>query len=128
MLSEIARITDTGLDHAVVAVGSIHALEQAIAALAPAGQAILLGHPPTGATTTLSPRHLLQGERRVIGSMYGSTNPPVDFPRFAELYLAGRLRLDELVSRRYSIAEANEAFRALAAGELARGLIVFSAS
>jgi Zn-dependent alcohol dehydrogenase len=128
LFSEVARITDTGLDHAVVAVGSIQALEQAIAALAPAGQAVLLGHPPTGATTTFAPRQLLQGERRLIGSMYGSTNPPVDFPRFAELYLAGRLRLDELVSRRYSIEEANEAFRALAAGELARGLIVFPAS
>jgi S-(hydroxymethyl)glutathione dehydrogenase / alcohol dehydrogenase len=126
--SEISRITGTGLDHAVVAVGSVSAMEQAIAALGPSGQAILLGHVPTGATATLPPSHLIQGERRVTGSLYGSTNPPVDFPRFAELYLAGRLHLDELVSRRYAVEEANEAFRALAAGELARGLIVFSAS
>ena len=74
---------------------------------------------------TISPHRLLYGERRVVGSVYGSTNPPVDFPRFAELYLARRLRLDELVSDRYGIEEANEAFRALAAGEQARGLIVF---
>jgi S-(hydroxymethyl)glutathione dehydrogenase / alcohol dehydrogenase len=126
--AEVLRITGAGLDHAVVAAGSIPAVEQAVAALGPAGQAILLGHPPTGATSTLPPSHLIQGERRLVGSMYGSTNPPVDFPRFAELYLAGRLRLDELVSNRYRIEEANEAFRALAAGELARGLIVFSTS
>jgi Zn-dependent alcohol dehydrogenase len=126
--AEVMRITGAGLDHAVVAAGSVTALEQAVATLGHAGQAILLGHPPTGATAALSPSHLIQGERRLVGSMYGSTNPPVDFPRFAELYLAGRLRLDELVSRRYAIQEANEAFRALAAGELARGLIVFGAS
>ena len=42
-----------------------------------------------------------------------------------DLYLAGKLRIDELVTRRYGLDGANEAFRALAAGELARGLIVF---
>ena len=42
-----------------------------------------------------------------------------------ELYLAGKLRLDDLITRRYSIDEANEGFRDLASGALARGLIVF---
>ena len=42
-----------------------------------------------------------------------------------ELYLAGKLKIDELITDRYSLDEANEAFRALAAGEVARGLIVF---
>ncbi len=42
-----------------------------------------------------------------------------------ELHLAGKLKIDELITRRYALEEANEAFRALAAGELARGLIVF---
>jgi Zn-dependent alcohol dehydrogenase len=48
-----------------------------------------------------------------------------DFPRLVELYLAGKLRLDDLITRRYSIDEADQAFRDLAAGALARGLIVF---
>jgi len=41
------------------------------------------------------------------------------------LYRAGKLRIDEMITRRYGLEEANEAFRALAGGELARGLIVF---
>ena len=41
------------------------------------------------------------------------------------LYQAGKLKIDELINRRYGLDEANEAFRALAAGELARGIIVF---
>jgi len=41
------------------------------------------------------------------------------------LYQAGKLKIDELITKRYDLDEANEAFRALAAGELARGLIVF---
>jgi S-(hydroxymethyl)glutathione dehydrogenase/alcohol dehydrogenase len=48
-----------------------------------------------------------------------------DLPRLVSLYLAGRLRIDELITHRYGLDEANEAFRALAAGELGRGLIVF---
>src|SRR6266850_3213276 len=43
----------------------------------------------------------------------------------ATLYQAGKLKIDELINRRYGLDEANEAFRALAAGELARGIIVF---
>ncbi len=125
LLEEVSRITGAGLEHAVVAVGSTRVFEQALESLGPSGQLVLLGNPPTGAMATISPHRLLYGERRLVGSVYGSTNPPVDFPRFAELYLAGRLRLDELVSHRYSIEDANEAFRALAAGEQARGLIVF---
>lgn len=48
-----------------------------------------------------------------------------DLPKLVELYLAGRLRIDELITHRYGLDGANEAFRALAAGERGRGLIVF---
>ncbi len=48
-----------------------------------------------------------------------------DFPRMANLYMAGKLKIDELITRRYSLDQANEAFRDLTAGELARGIIVF---
>ena len=45
--------------------------------------------------------------------------------RASVLYLAGTLKVDRLITRRYGLDEANEAFRALAAGALARGLLVF---
>ena len=67
----------------------------------------------------------MSGERRVVGSRYGSGNPAVEFPKMVELARAGRLKLEELVTKRYDLDEADEAFRALAAGEQARGLIVF---
>jgi Zn-dependent alcohol dehydrogenase len=49
----------------------------------------------------------------------------MDFPRMLELYRAGKLKLKELVSRRFGLTEINDAFRALGAGEVARGLVVF---
>ena len=70
-------------------------------------------------------RPLVTAERVIRGCSYGSARTREDLPRLANLYLAGKLRIDELITRRFSLDEANEGFRALAAGELARGLIVF---
>jgi S-(hydroxymethyl)glutathione dehydrogenase/alcohol dehydrogenase len=115
-----------GVDHAIVAVGDAGAVEQAFAALAVGGTCVLLGNPPSRTPPiAISPHQLLVGERRLVGSVYGSSNPPIDFLRFIDLHLAGRLPLDRLVTRRYRLDEADRAFADLAAGELARGLIVF---
>jgi S-(hydroxymethyl)glutathione dehydrogenase/alcohol dehydrogenase len=64
-------------------------------------------------------------EKTLTGSYFGSCVPRVDFPRMLSLYLAGRLQLEELITRRYSIDEAPQAFADLQAGKNARGVIVF---
>lgn len=124
-LQELRDISGGGFDVTVVAIGSVQALEQAWAATGRGGTCVLVGKPPDGRRWDFDPQSLLSGERRLVGCTYGSSRPSVDFPKLAELYLAGRLKLDELVSRRYRIADANTAFDALAGGDLARGLIVF---
>ena len=57
--------------------------------------------------------------------MYGSVRPNIDFPKFVDLYLEGRLKIDELVSRTYKLDQINEGFAALRRGQVARGVIVF---
>ena len=86
---------------------------------------MLIGLPPSGSTVTFDTWALQNGERVMRGCKYGSARTWEDFPRMVELYMAGKLKIDELITRRFSLEEANEAFRALAAGEVARGLIVF---
>ena len=63
--------------------------------------------------------------RTVKGSMYGNVNPRIDFPKMLELDLQGKLDLDALVTQRYTIDEAPQAFADLEAGRNARGVIVF---
>jgi S-(hydroxymethyl)glutathione dehydrogenase/alcohol dehydrogenase len=121
----IRAITRRGADYSFAAVGDVRAMGQAIDCLAPAGTAVIIGVPATGATVPLTIQPLVAQERVVRGSIYGSARTREDFPRLVELYMAGKLRLDDLITRRYSIDEANEGFRDLAAGALARGLIVF---
>jgi S-(hydroxymethyl)glutathione dehydrogenase/alcohol dehydrogenase len=121
----IRRLTRLGADYTFVAVGDVRAAVQAYEALSPGGTSVLIGLPATGSTIPLDPRPMVAGERAVRGSSYGSARTREDLPRLVRLYRAGTLRIDELITRRYGLDDANEAFRALAAGELARGVIVF---
>ncbi|MBI2950895.1 Zn-dependent alcohol dehydrogenase [bacterium] len=121
----IKDITGRGADYAFVAVGDARAVTQAWACLAPGGTCVLIGVPPTGSTVTFEVSSLQGGEKVMRGCSYGSARTREDFPRMVDLYLSGKLKIDELITKRYSLEEANEAFRALAEGEVARGLIVF---
>jgi NDMA-dependent alcohol dehydrogenase len=114
-----------GADHAVVAVGSTRAVGTAWQTLGKGGTCVVVGLPPVGEKIEIDPGSLVGPERRLLGSSYGSASVFADFPRMIRLYRAGKLKIDELITRRYTIDEANEAFRALAAGELARGILVF---
>ena len=121
----IMDLTRRGADYAFVAVGVADVIKQAWECLAPAGTSVLIGLPPTGATVTFDAEILQSDEKVMRGCKYGSARTREDFPRLVELYMAGKLKIDELITREYTIDESNEAFRALAAGELARGMIVF---
>jgi len=124
-VAAIRRLTRLGADYTFVAVGNARAMAQATDALAPGGTCVLIGVPETAATVPLDVRPIVTGERVIRGCSYGSARTREDLPRLATLYQAGKLKIDELINRRYGLDEANEAFRALAAGELARGIIVF---
>lgn len=92
--------------------------------LLPQGRAVPLHPAPDAPLLKRFPR-IWKGDRGIMGSAYGNIRPAMDFPRILELYRAGKLKLQELVSRRFGLAEINEAFRALGSGEVARGLVVF---
>jgi Zn-dependent alcohol dehydrogenase len=78
-----------------------------------------------GSTTPLSGAKIVRQEKTVIGSYYGTAHTARDFPFLLDLYAAGKLDLDALVSRTYPLTEINEAFDAMLNGEVARGVVVF---
>jgi S-(hydroxymethyl)glutathione dehydrogenase/alcohol dehydrogenase len=65
------------------------------------------------------------GEKRIQGSLMGSNRFPVDMPRLVDFYLQGKLKLDQMISRRLKLEQINDAFDELRRGELARSVIVF---
>lgn len=112
-----------GVDYAYEAIGRADTIRQAFECLGKGGTAVAIGIAPRDALIQVAPQHLVYGERRLIGSFYGSTRPRADFQVFVELYLAGKLKLDQLVTREWRLSEINEAFRAMLDGEVARGII-----
>src|SRR5205814_4147777 len=89
------------------------------------GRAAVGGVPPAMSMVSVPGMLLPLAEKSLIGSLYGSANMARDVPRLIDLYRAGKLKLDELITRRYRIAQVNEAFSALEKGEVARGVITF---
>lgn len=114
-----------GVEYAIVAVGVGSVVQQAWASLANGGTCVMLGLMPSGELLSIDPIRLMGNECRLIGSRYGSARPSDDFPRLVDLYLAGKLKIGELITRTYPLDEINEAHRALAAGENARSILVY---
>jgi S-(hydroxymethyl)glutathione dehydrogenase/alcohol dehydrogenase len=114
-----------GPDYVFEAIGLPATIEQAVAALPPGGTAILVGLTAFGQTASFEAFLFVDGGRRIIGSNYGSAVAAIDFPRYAEWYLAGRLPIDRLIDRRLPLGELEDAFDRLRAGEGARQVVTF---
>lgn len=118
-----------GVDHALEIIGLVPTVEQAIGMLTTHGTAYLVGIQRPGAKLELNIDGVggpfLQREHGVRGVWMGSSNFRVDIPRLAELYLQGRLKLDELVSRTIPLVEINIGFDELKSGTVARNVITF---
>ena len=125
-VEEIQALTGgRGADYTVEAVGLPAVQETCLAAARPGGTIILAGLAPMGSSTNLPGAIITRQEKTIKGSYYGSASPARDFPFFADLYLQGRLDLDQLVSRTYTLEEINEAYADMLAGVVARGVILF---
>ena len=99
--------------------------ERAYAALRKGGKAIVVGVAKPKDMTTIRTASLTFEEKTITGSYFGSARPREDAPRILGLYKSGKVKLDELITRTYSIDEAPQAFADLEAGRNARGVIVF---
>jgi Zn-dependent alcohol dehydrogenase len=122
------KMTGGGADYAFDCVGLGRISEQAFAVLRRGGTAVTVGIAAAADQIVLKAQHVAVTGKTLTGSYYGSARPQLDFPRLIELYRSGRLKLDELITRTYSIAEAPQAFADLREGRPGRGLIVFGDS
>ncbi|MEO8296298.1 MAG: Zn-dependent alcohol dehydrogenase [Burkholderiales bacterium] len=122
----VRAMTAGGVDHAFEAIGLASTQEMAFGMLGVGGMLTLIGVPPAGARLSLARlMPAILTEKRIQGSMMGSSAFQLDLPRFARMYLDGQLMLDELVSQRLPLAAINEGFDAMLGGTVARSVIVF---
>ena len=121
---QIRELSGGGVDYSFEAIGLKVAAEQAFDCLRPGGTATVIGMIPVGQKVELDGGQFLS-EKKIQGSSMGSNRFRVDMPRYIDFYLQGRLRLDEMITKRGRLEDVNEAFRAMKAGEVARTVLMF---
>jgi S-(hydroxymethyl)glutathione dehydrogenase/alcohol dehydrogenase len=120
----IRGMTEGGVDYSFEAIGLKATAEQAFECLRPGGTATIIGMIPQGQKIELEGSVFLR-EKKIQGSSMGSNRFKVDMPHYIDLYLQGRLKLDEMITRRGHLEDVNDAFRAMKAGEVARTVLMF---
>jgi len=80
----------------------------------------------TTSSIAINLQEFILWNKNLVGTVFGSCNPRVDIARFARLYEAGLLQLDEMITRRYRLDDINQGYRDQLDGEIIRGVIDFA--
>jgi len=117
-MADVCVVTTDSAEGAYVA--------QALSLVGKRGRVVMTAIPhPTDTTVDMSLFDLTLYEKQVRGCLFGSSNPRTDILRMLELYQAGRLKLDELITREYHLEDVNQGYEDLHNGLNLRGLIRF---
>jgi Zn-dependent alcohol dehydrogenase len=116
-----------GVDYAIEATGRTEAMLAAFLSTRAYGAAVLIGIPRADAVLPLPALSIPRMERRVLGSIYGSSRPERDFPQVLDLYRRGRLPLDRLLTHTLPLEQVGSAFELLRSGEAIRVVLDLAA-
>jgi len=125
-VAAVQKRTGGGVTEALEVIGLKPTTEQAVAMLEIGGTAYLIGVHKPGSTIDVTPFGDLMGKQKGIrGVAMGSSNIQLDIPMYAELYLQGRFKLDELVSAHITLDQIEQGYEQLRGGAVARNVIMF---
>ncbi|MDQ3717446.1 MAG: zinc-binding dehydrogenase, partial [Actinomycetota bacterium] len=126
LITELTR--GVGADKAIVTVGVVDSavVTSAFNAIRKGGTVVVTGLADPSKTTIELPGALLTlFEKTIKGSLFGSGDPFHDIPKMVELYQSGDLKLDELITKTYTLDQVNEGYDDLVAGKNIRGVIKY---
>jgi S-(hydroxymethyl)glutathione dehydrogenase/alcohol dehydrogenase len=107
---QVRSIVPGGVDYAFEAIGLKPTVELMPRLLCVGGTAVMVGMSAENVEVSFSGYGLPEYGHSILGSNYGSSVPPVDFPRLAALHLAGRLPIDRMITDRIALDGVNGAF------------------
>lgn len=123
-VAEVQQLTGGGVTYSFEVIGLKLTSEQAVAMLDVDGTAYLIGVHQPGSAINGTPFGDLMGKQKgVRGVAMGSSNIAADIPMYANLFLQGRFKLDELVSADISLDEIDQGYNSLSGGAVARNVI-----
>jgi NDMA-dependent alcohol dehydrogenase len=128
-LPEVAELTQGEMADKVILSPSVvygDLMAPAMTLTGKGGTLVVTGVAPmTQAQSSINLFELAMWNKEIKGTLFGSLNPRVDVPRLLGLYRNGVLKLDELVTRRYSLDEINDGYDAMRNGTNIRGVVVY---
>jgi S-(hydroxymethyl)glutathione dehydrogenase/alcohol dehydrogenase len=124
-VARVQAISGTGgVDFAFEVVGTQATVEQALLSTHRGGTCVVVGVCPSGTRLSIDPVLFLQ-QRVLTGSSFGGGHQRTDVPMLIDLYMSGRYRLDEMISRRVPLRDLNHAFDLMLKGEVKRSVVVY---
>ena len=123
VIQEVIKMTGRGVDHAFEVVGSTQLLADCLQMTRPGGNICAVGVPDLTATVTYGFQQLHQN-KNLMGIRAGGARPRKDFPMLADLYMKGKLKLDELISNTAGLDGLQGAFDAIKEGKEARTILL----
>lgn len=121
----VKDLTGGGVDYSFEAIGTKTTAEQAYMMLGRGGTATIIGMVPVGQNLEIPGADLFMNDKRIQGSLMGSNQFRNDMPWYCDLYLDGRLKLDEMVSAHRPLEEINEGYDQMRKGIGTRTVIDF---
>lgn len=116
-----------GVDYAFEAIATPATIGQAYAATGKNGTVVVIGlTPATAESIPIPPLDIVLFQKTLMGTLYGDSQPRNDIPNLLALYKSGKIKLDELVTRTYTLDQINEAYADMLAGKNIRGVIEFA--
>lgn len=115
-----------GADQALVTVGVVDAkvITDAVDIIGKGGTVVIAGQSTSEAITIQIPSSaLVRSEKVIRGCQFGSSNPQYDIVKLLRLWNAGKLKLEELITKRYTLEQVNEGYQDLRDGKIIRGVI-----
>jgi S-(hydroxymethyl)glutathione dehydrogenase/alcohol dehydrogenase len=117
-----------GADKAIITVDVVttEVTTNAINGIRKGGTVVITGlADPTKNTIEFPSSHLTLFEKRIQGALFGSGDPFTDIPRLVDMYRSGQLKLDELITKTYSLDEINQGYQDLLDGKNIRGVVIY---
>jgi len=121
---KIMEILGGGADYALEFIGNTEVMVKALGSIRPGGLLVVAGMAPLTSILNIMPFEFLIG-KTITGAVQGDVIPQIDIPRYVDLYMAGKLPIDKLITNSYSLDQINEAYEALEKGKVVRSVIKF---
>lgn len=110
-------------DVVVDCTGNPSVINEALILTAPGGKLILVGQPIINENIVFTNMRQHYNGKTIMDSQGGLTNPTIDIPRYAELYMKGKLKLQELITHRFPLNDVNQALDVVRSGKAGRCIL-----